>query len=705
MPPEPDKKIEIQIEGMHCVSCEKSIATALEKVPLVKSAQVSFAQNKATVCVSTHFSDTKPLLQAVEESGYQASIGGGNHQHMHESSSQKSLLYKVIASSLLTLVLLVQMFADLFDVGIVIPLWLQFVLSTIVQFGFGYPFYRATFYSLKSFSINMDGLVVLGTTAAWLFSTIVFFGQFDLHLYFESSATIITLVLLGRLIEGRTKSRASGAISRLLTLTPKEALVQQDGKWVQVAVEQMQIGDLFQVKPGQAVPVDGEVVEGGSYVDESTMTGEPMPIKKEERDLLFSGTHNLGGFLIAKATAVGSKTALASIIAQVQKASESHPPIQKLVDQISAIFVPIVILISLATFALWWIFAANLEDAIVNSVTVLVVACPCALGLATPIAILVAVGQAAKLGIYVKNSDSFQKARKITHCIFDKTGTLTQGKFQLLETLGKGDVLQKVASLEALSDHPIAKILAAAEPAKLAVTEFENVSGKGVRGNIEGKTLMAGSLNWAIEYGLAPDKKLEQATDTLVVLFDTTQMYGYCTLADPIKEDALGTIKALKKRGIVPIMLTGDRRQSAEKIGSLVGIDRVFSELLPNEKAAKVNELRQKGQIVAMVGDGINDAPSLASADVSFAMRHGSDIAIESAEITIMQSDLHTIVRAIDLSKKSMRILAQNLFFAFIYNTLSIPLATAGLFNPMIAALLMSLSSLSVVLNSLRIKS
>ncbi len=685
-------KTELKIEGMHCVSCERTIENALKKVKGVEEVRVSFVSNEAHVVGSA---STDALIKAVKSTGYTA--------HPFESTNGDKdfnvQFVTVIISALLTLPLIV-------DMGLsFVPLWLQFILATIVQFGVGWRFYVGSYWALKTFTGNMDLLICLGTSAAYFFSAVVLIFALPEHVYFEASATIITLVLFGRLLEMRTKRRASGAIKALLKLQPKLARVKQNGQWHEIPVEEMKVGDIFHVRPGEKVPIDGEVVEGDSHIDESMLTGESNPIRKTLGTKLFGGTQNQQGSLVGKATAIGSDTALAGVIKLVQEAQGSRAPIQKLADQISAVFVPIVVVIALLTFTLWWGITLDFTNALINAVAVLVIACPCALGMATPTVIMVATGRGARSGILVKNAEAIQLAEKLSVIAVDKTGTLTEGKPALTDVIpDTAEIRRLAASLEDHSEHPIAKTLAkAAMPSP--VERFEAVPGKGVFGEIDGKQYFAGSIHWMEEWGLTPDKSivepLESQGKTVVCLSDSSKILGYLAVADTLRPSSKEGIKKLKKLGLDVVMLTGDHKQTAQAIADAAGISTFYAEILPQHKAESVEQLRKNHKFVGMVGDGVNDAPALATADVGFAMRSGTDIAIEASDITLMRSDMRQVAAAIDLSRATFSKVRQNLFFAFFYNALGIPLAAIGLLNPIIAGAAMALSSLCVVSNSL----
>ncbi|MCH9626721.1 MAG: Copper-exporting P-type ATPase [Chlamydiales bacterium] len=692
-------KTELKIEGMHCVACEKTIRDSLKKVPGVEDATVSFIAKQAII---TGTALPEELIKSVQSVGYNAhSVYGTSDEDIEkgEALNFKVQLALVILSALFTLPLFLQMGINF------VPLWVQFILATVVQFGFGWRFYVGSYWALKTFTGNMDLLIGLGTSAAYFFSAVVFIFALPRHVYFEASASIITLVLLGRLLELCTQRRASGAIKALLKLQPKLARVKQDGEWVMLPIEKIQVGQVFHVRPGEKVPIDGEVVEGESHIDESLLTGESIPVHKEVGGLLIGGTQNQQGSILGRATAIGSDTALSAIIRLVREAQGSRAPIQKLADQISAIFVPIVVSIALLAFALWWGFAHDFTEALINAVAVLVIACPCALGMATPTVIMVATGRGARAGILIKNAEALQRAEKLSILAVDKTGTLTEGRPVLTNVIPDKPTVRKLAaSLEEHSEHPLARAIVEGSPVA-AVRDFRAIPGKGVEGKIEEKNYQIGSLRWAQERGLIVDDTatgpLESAGKTVVCLSDDTHILGYLAVADTLRPHSKEGIQKIMDLGLEVVMLTGDQEKTAQAIAKEAGISTFKTEILPQDKAENVERLRHSGKGVGMVGDGVNDAPALAAADVGFAMSSGTDIALEASDITLMRNDMRQVAAAIDLSRATFRKVRQNLFFAFFYNCLGIPLAAFGLLNPIIAGAAMALSSLCVVSNSL----
>ncbi|MDE2442425.1 MAG: cadmium-translocating P-type ATPase, partial [Betaproteobacteria bacterium] len=588
--------------------------------------------------------------------------------------------------------------------------WLQLVLATPVQFWIGWRFYEGAYKALRGGGANMDVLVALGTSMAWGFSTVVTIFGLPQHVYFEGGAAVITLVLLGKLLEARAKARTSEAIESLIRLQPKTARVERDGQWVEMAVDALMPGDVFLVRPGESVPVDGEVLEGESSLNEAMLTGESMPIVKRTGDNVYAATANGQGALRCKATGVGEHTLLAGIIRLIGEAQGSKAPVQRLADRISGIFVPTVCAIALLTFAGWWFYSAEFAEALVNAVAVLVIACPCALGLATPTAIMVGTGQGARAGILVKNAEALERAERITVLALDKTGTLTCGQPQVTDSdsrsLAAPEALRLAAALEHNSEHPLARAIVAAygDGVMAAVSKFQAMAGMGVEGVVEGRRLRLGSPAWS---NLQDDPVVlswQREGKTVVCLCEGEVTLAIFAVADALRPTSQAAVARLRKRGIRVVMLTGDNATTAAAIASQAGIEEFRAGILPGDKAAALAGLRDGGQLVGMVGDGINDAPALAAADVSFAIGAGSDAAIEAADLTLVRSDLLGVGDAIDLSAATLGKIRQNLFFAFIYNVLGIPLAALGLLNPVVAGAAMAMSSVSVVSNSLMLK-
>lgn len=631
---------------------------------------------------------------------------------MHPKKDDKSIFWNFFVAFLLTLPLLLQMITMPLGYGRLHP-GIQLALATIVQFWCGKDFYISSYRAIKSGKANMDVLIVLGTTAAYGFSFIVLLFGLSQHLYFESSATIITLVLFGQWLESKTNRQASEAINLLLKRQPKTAFVERNHEFVEIPIQDMQIGNIFMVRPGENIPVDGKVIEGRSYVDESMLTGESVPVAKEVGKEIFAATQNYDGVLKAKAIQVGSGTAFARIINLMEQAQNSRAPIQRLADTISAYFVPAVILISLLTFLIWFAISGYFGAALIPAIAVLVIACPCALGLATPTVVMMASGQGARHGILFKAAEAIEKSEKIKVLVIDKTGTLTEGQPIVqgafpFNQVSNEDLLRIALSLEYPSQHPLAKAIASfaqSEGVQIEpISNFLNTPGRGVTATIQGHRYYMGSRAFALEKKISIPSAIEDRRQTMIYVWDDKRLLGYFVMADQMRKSSLEAIRKLKEMDIHLVMITGDNQQVARDVAEQAEIGDFFAEVLPEEKGIKVRQYKRKGQIVGMVGDGINDAPALAVADVGFAIGAGSDVAIEAADITLVRNDLMSVVDAIQLSKAAMLKIRQNLFFAFIYNILGIPLAAFGLLSPIIAAIAMTLSSLTVVSNALLLK-
>ena len=604
----------------------------------------------------------------------------------------------------------------------VLPRWLQLVLATPVQFWIGWRFYTGAWNALRGGGGNMDVLVALGTSMAYLYSIVVTLaGLQHQHVYFEASATVITLVLLGKILEARAKARTSAALESLIRLQPQTARIEREGELAEVDVKTMIPGDVFIVRPGESVPVDGEILEGISTLNEAMLTGESLPVRKQPGDKLFAATVNGEALLRCRATGVGSHTLLAGIIRMVEQAQGSKAPVQRLADKIAAIFVPVVSVIALLTFAVWWGLAGDFTQAMVNAVAVLVIACPCALGLATPTAIMVGTGQGAKAGILVKDAEALELAERISLLAVDKTGTLTVGKPVVTDLLpfagvSAEELLRTAAALEQGASHPLAAaILARAGESGIspvAPANLQAIPGKGLRGEVGGVFCLLGSPGFLQEQGLSIDAAgllpLQQAGKSIVAVARAGKALGVIAVSDQLRSSSRKAVARLNAMGVEVVMLTGDNAQTAAAIARETGIVRYRSEVLPGDKAQAIATLKSEsanaGKRVGMAGDGINDAPALAAADVGFAMGAGSDVAMETAGVTLMKNDLNSVADAIDLSRATLAKIRQNLFFAFIYNVLGIPLAALGMLNPVIAGAAMAMSSVSVVSNSLLLR-
>jgi Cu+-exporting ATPase len=712
--------VDLAIDGMTCAACAVRIEKALGKLPGVE-AVVNLATERARIRLTDSTTDVANLIATVRKAGYDARELTGvsrEQEKLHHAMIYRRELRLFWISAAFTLPLVLQMatmFAGHHDE--LLPRALQWLLATPVQFWIGRRFYVGAWNASRSGSANMDVLVALGTTMAYLFSAAVTaFGRHDLNVYFEASAAIITLVLMGKLLEARARGRTSAAVEKLLELQPRRAQVERGGEIEEIDLDRVVPGDLVIVRPGERIPVDGDVTQGASSVDESMLTGESMPVSKQGGSKAYAATQNQNGMLKTRATGVGSRTRLADIVRLVEQAQGSKAPIQQLADRVSGIFVPVILALSLVTLTGWVIFDGKFTHALIAAVAVLVIACPCALGLATPTAIVVGTGRGAQSGILIRSAEALERAGHIRTLVVDKTGTLTLGKPVVTTVLpaaghDESTVLQLAAALEQHSEHPLAlAVLARARDAGVAlrpVTEFNAIPGMGVRARIDGKTFRLGSPRFVGGEQFAIGEGVRQLTATgatAVVLADENRVIGMLGIADEIRPTSGSAIARLRELGIEVIMLTGDNEATAAAIAARLGIDRFRAGVLPGDKAAEIGGLKEHGGVVAMAGDGINDAPALAVADVSFALGSGAQIAIEAADITLMRNDLTGVVDAIRLSRATLSKIRQNLFFAFFYNVLGVPLAALGMLNPVIAGAAMALSSVSVVTNSLLLR-
>ncbi len=738
----------LAIEGMTCASCVARVEKALLRVPGVVSAEVNLATETATVAVATRRIDEAALLAAVERAGY---VGRPLHEGPATKPGtaprrQRSLwavgsAAPVVVAAVLSAPLALPMIGLLFNQHWMLPGWIQFALAAPVQFWLGARFYVAGWKALRAGSGNMDLLVALGTSAAFGLSVVQLLRNSETsmpHLYFEAAAVVITLVLLGKWMETRAKRQTTEAIRALNALRPETARVRKGGIDTEVPAAQVHVGDVVVVRPGERLPVDGDVLEGSSDVNESLITGESLPVAKHVGDRVTGGAVNGEGLLLVKTSAVGAESTLARIVRLVESAQAKKAPIQRLVDRVSEVFVPVVIVIALVTALAWGLGTGNWEAAILNAVAVLVIACPCALGLATPTAIMVGTGAAAKLGILIKDAEALEVAHAVTVVAFDKTGTLTVGKPELMAALPvpmpgadaaahRAALLAASAAVQAGSEHPLAsavRSVAASEGLVVApATEVRAVAGRGVAARVEGRELRLGSTRFMQELGvdvsaLATDaaawRALGCTVSWLAELHDGREgssgpealprLIGLLAFGDAPKANAAGAVAALQKMGVRSALITGDNAGSAQAVAQLVGISDVHADVLPENKAAIVARLKAGGERVAMVGDGINDAPALALADVGIAMSTGTDVAMHTAGITLMRGDPALVADAIDISRRTYAKIRQNLFWAFIYNVVGIPLAAFGLLNPVIAGAAMAFSSVSVVSNALLLR-
>ncbi len=690
------KQQTLPIVGMHCASCAKLIERSVSKVPGVLSCSVNYGSESAVINTNGKVTE-KVLAKAIESAGYKAILSDSVVTKEEEKIKElKVLKQKVIISSLLSVFVFIGSFPEWFSYSILSNPVTLLLLSTPIQFWIGKDFYLATWSGLKNRAASMDTLIAIGTSAAYFYSILSVFGIVK-GMYFDTAAVIITLILLGRFLEAKAKSHTSDAIKKLLGLQAKTARVIRNGEELDIPLEEVIVGDKIRVRPGEKIPVDGVILEGSSAVDESMVTGESIPVDKLVGSNVIGSTINKSGSFIFRATKIGSDSMLSRIVEMVKVAQSSRAPIARMADIVSSYFVPIVLMIAVATFIAWYVLGFPV-GAFINLVAVLIIACPCAMGLATPTAIMVGTGKGAEKGILIKDASSLEIAHKVTTIIFDKTGTLTKGK-PVVTDVSNSNVLSIVASLEQGSEHTLGEAIleyAKSKKVKLQkVTNFKSIAGKGIEGIIAGKKYFFGK----IENKSDKIKKLESLGKTVMVLMNGTKELGFVAVADTLKDGVKEVIKKLNDKGIETWMVTGDNQRTATAIAKLAGIKNVMAEVMPQDKSDKVKEFKN----VAFVGDGVNDAPALAAADVGIAMGTGTDVAMESAGITLLNKDFNSVLSAISLSKGTMGIIKQNLFWAFGYNVILIPAAALGMLNPMLASFAMAASSISVVLNSLRL--
>lgn len=725
------------IGGMSCAGCVASVEKALKIVEGVKASAVNFAEHTADVEGEFLIED---LIQAVQDAGYEAALLESEADDAEKEAAEfefyRALVKKYIVAAIVGVPLFILGMSGLLPeltntVGQIIWFFIG-IATAIVMWYSGGHFFSGAWKAFQHHSANMDTLIALGTGTAWIYSMVIVFfpnivPSLAQHAYFEAAAIIIALINFGSALEMKARGKTSEAIKRLIGLQPKTARVIRDGVEQDIKISAVGLNETIRVRPGEKIPLDGIVLDGHSSVDESMLTGEPVPVSKKTGDEVIGGTLNKTGSFLFQSKKIGKDTALAQIIEMVRKAQNSKPEIGRMADKISSIFVPTVMIISIITFLIWFNFSGlSISYAVVAMMTVLIIACPCALGLATPISIMVGVGKAAEHGILIRNGDALQQAGRIDTIVLDKTGTVTLGKPELLQILitenqDETQLLQLAASLEAGSEHPLAQaILEKSVEKKLElfkVENFEAIEGHGIKASINGELIFLGNEKLMRRENISLDDWQQKITDltdkaqTPVFIARENELLGLLGIADPIKEDSKNAIQRFHQAGLNVVMLTGDHKRTANVIAKLVGIDEVLAEVLPADKQDKVKKLQQQGRVVAMVGDGINDAPALAQADVGFAIGTGTDVAIESADIALMRGSLNNVMDAIHISKATVKNIRQNLFGAFVYNSLGIPVAAGVLFpimgvllNPMIAGAAMAMSSVTVVSNANRLR-
>ncbi|NHZ90264.1 heavy metal translocating P-type ATPase [Massilia sp. CCM 8733] len=708
----------LEVGGMTCASCAGRVEKALRAVPGVQGATVNLATEKVLITGATL--DPAQLIAAVERAGYSASAPAEAAPPPAPARGLSEPAEIAIAAAL-TMPLLAPMLLAAVGIDAMLPAWVQWLLATPVQFWIGARFYRSAWKALLARSGNMDLLVALGTTAAYGLSLYQWLGQpqqHGAHLYFEASAVVITLVRLGKWLETRAKRQTTEAIRALQSLRPETARVRRNGVESDIPISKLKVGDEVVIRPGERIPMDGDVIEGASHADESMLTGESLPVSKDVGARVIGGAVNGEGLLLARASAIGAETVLARIIRAVEDAQAAKAPIQRLVDKVSAVFVPAIVVIALATFFGWWLANGDWSAALLNAVAVLVIACPCALGLATPTAIMAGTGVAAGYGILIKDAEALELLHGVTVVAFDKTGTLTAGKPRLTAYVpAHGDqqaLLALAAAVQQGSEHPLARAVgdaaraAGITPAPAAGTRA--LAGLGVAATVDGRALLLGNAALMRQHGVdiaalaAQGQAREASGETVSWLAEGPRLLGMLAFGDALKPHSRQAIERLHAAGIRTVMLSGDNPGSARHIADQLGIDEVHAQVLPEGKAAIIAALRAKGERVAMVGDGINDAPALAAADIGVAMGSGTDVAMHTAGVTLMRGDPRLLVDAIDISRRTYSKIRQNLFWAFVFNVIGVPLAAFGLLNPMIAGAAMAFSSVSVVSNALLLK-
>lgn len=719
------ESVELTISGMTCAACSNRIEKVLNKIDGVINANVNLTTEQATVEYYRGVVNSDDFISKIQNLGYDAKVKEGQNQYSNKDKRLKKQLTKLVIAAILSIPLLATMLVHLFHMplpSIFMNPWFQFILATPVQFIIGWQFYKGAYKNLKNGSANMDVLVALGTSAAYFYSIYEMFKwlihttQMP-HLYFETSAVLITLILFGKYLETKAKTQTTNALGELLSLQAKEARVIKDNKEMMIPVKDVQVNDNILIKPGEKIPVDGIILKGTTSIDESMLTGESIPVDKQINDKVIGATINQNGAIVIQATQVGNDTSLANIIKVVEQAQGSKAPIQRLADQISGYFVPTVIGIALLTFIIWitLVHFGQFEPALVAAISVLVIACPCSLGLATPTSIMVGTGRAAEKGILFKGGQYVEQAQNIDTIVLDKTGTITNGKPVVTDFEGDNETLQLLASAEYASEHPLAKAIvdyAQTNNINLINTDtFNALPGHGIEASVSQKQVLVGNRQLMTSNNVELSNHIEskmtdwESNGKTAMLIAINGVYqGLIAVADTIKDNAIESIRRLHDMNINVVMLTGDNDNTAQAIAKQVGIDRVIANVLPDEKSAHITQLQKEGKQVAMVGDGVNDAPALVTANIGIAMGTGTEVAIEAADITILGGDLSLLPKTLNISQLTMRNIRQNLIWAFGYNIAGIPIAALGLLAPWIAGAAMALSSVSVVTNALRLK-